>query len=79
MVGSIHEYLYAPDDPDAVLDRLADPGTRIVWLTITEGVDDATGAFDPRDPLTRRDLHPGAPLVERSVLGGPSGPRRSRA
>src|SRR4051812_3075479 len=44
VIGSIHEYLYAPDDPNAVLDRLADPGTRIVSLTITEGgysIDDA--------------------------------------
>src|SRR5688500_16370742 len=62
VIGSIREYLYAPDAPDAVLDRLADPATRIVSLTITEGgysVDDATGAFDPRDPLTLRDLEPG--------------------
>ncbi len=62
VIGSIHEYLYAPDDPNAVLDRLADPDTRIVSLTITEGgysVNDATGAFDPRDPLTLHDLQPG--------------------
>lgn len=25
VICSIHEYLYAPDDPNAVLDRLADP------------------------------------------------------
>jgi mannitol 2-dehydrogenase len=71
VIGSIREYLYAPDDPGAVLDRLADPNTRIVSLTITEGgysVDDATGAFDPRDPLTLRDLQPGAGLPA-SVLG----------
>lgn len=62
VVGSIREYLYAPESADAVLDRLANPGTRIVSMTITEGgygVDDATGAFDPRDPLTLRDLQPG--------------------
>jgi mannitol 2-dehydrogenase len=71
VIGSIHEYLYAPDDPNAVLDRLADPGTRIVSLTITEGgysVDDATGAFDPRDPLTLGDLQAGERLPA-SVLG----------
>jgi len=59
VIGSIHEYLFAPDDPEAVLRRLAHPRTRIVSLTITEGgysVDDATGEFDPRDPLTLRDL-----------------------
>ena len=71
VIGSIHEYLYAPDDPNAVLDRLADPATRIVSLTITEGgysVDDATGEFDPRDPLTLHDLQPGTRLPA-SVLG----------
>jgi mannitol 2-dehydrogenase len=71
VIGSIHEYLYAPDDPNAVLDRLADPATRIVSLTITEGgysVNDATGAFDPRDPLTLQDLQPGTRLPA-SVLG----------
>ena len=73
VIGSIHEYLYAPDDPDAVLDRLADPATRIVSLTVTEGgysVNDATGEFDPRDPLTLHDLdlEPGTALPS-SVLG----------
>ena len=71
MIGSIHEYLYAPDDPNAVLDRLADPATRIVSLTITEGgysVNDATGEFDPRDPLTLHDLEPGTRLPA-SVFG----------
>jgi mannitol 2-dehydrogenase len=63
VIGSIREYLFAPDDPAAVLARLADPATRIVSMTITEGgygIDDATGAFDPRDPLTLKDLQPGA-------------------
>jgi mannitol 2-dehydrogenase len=71
VIGSIHEYLFAPEDPDAVLDRLADPNTRIVSLTITESgysVNDATGEFEPRDPLTRRDLEPGE-HPPTSVLG----------
>lgn len=71
VIGSIREYLYAPDDPGAVLARLADPATRIVSLTITEGgysIDDASGAFDPRDPLTLGDLQPGA-WPPASVLG----------
>lgn len=71
VVGSILAYLYAPDDPMAVIARLADPRTRIVSLTITEGgygVDDATGAFDPSDPLTLWDLaSPGE--TPSSVLG----------
>ena len=37
VVGSVVEALLAPDDPHAVVRRLADPGIRIVSLTITEG------------------------------------------
>jgi len=37
VIGSIVDYRYAPDDPEAVIDRLANPATRIISLTITEG------------------------------------------
>lgn len=37
VIGSIVDYLYAPEDPDSVIELLAAPGTRIVSLTITEG------------------------------------------
>ncbi|HEX5253386.1 MAG TPA: mannitol dehydrogenase family protein [Mycobacterium sp.] len=37
VIGSIVDYRYAPDDPDSVIDLLADPATRIISLTITEG------------------------------------------
>src|SRR3954447_5156297 len=37
VIGSIREYLFAPDDPDAVIEKMADPATRIVSLTVTEG------------------------------------------
>jgi mannitol 2-dehydrogenase len=37
VIGSIIDYLYAPDDPGAVVELLAAPGTRMVSLTITEG------------------------------------------
>jgi len=37
VIGSITEYLFAPDEPEAVIEKLADPATRIVSLTITEG------------------------------------------
>ncbi|GAA1211582.1 mannitol dehydrogenase family protein [Rhodoglobus aureus] len=70
VIGSIVEYLYAPDDPQAVVDKLADLSTRIVSLTITEGgysINDATGEFDPRDPLTLADI--GSKTTPRSVLG----------
>jgi mannitol 2-dehydrogenase len=63
VVGSIVEYLFAPDDPEAVLGRLVDPATRIVSLTITEGgyhVNQVTGDFDADDPQIQADLQPGA-------------------
>jgi mannitol 2-dehydrogenase len=36
VVGSLGGYSFAPADPSAVLEQLADPATRIVSLTITE-------------------------------------------
>src|SRR5882757_5975053 len=63
VIGSIMDYLFAPDDPEAVVERLADPRTRIVSLTVTEGgyhVHPVTGEFDDRDPRIQADLAPGA-------------------
>ncbi|MFC7343871.1 mannitol dehydrogenase family protein [Saccharopolyspora griseoalba] len=63
VIGSIIDYLYAPDDPEAVLARLADPATKIVSLTVTEGgyhANQVTGAFDESDPAIQRDLRPEA-------------------
>ncbi len=37
VVGSILDFRYAPDDPEAVIELLAAPTTRMVSLTITEG------------------------------------------
>jgi len=48
VIGAMVEYLHAPQNPRAVLERLADPGTRIVSLTITEGgynIDEKSGEF----------------------------------
>jgi mannitol 2-dehydrogenase len=70
VVGSIVEYLFAPDDPEAVIARLADSAIRIVSLTITEGgysVDDITGRFNPTSAAVARDLEPNA--SPRGVFG----------
>ena len=64
VVGSITEYLYAPDDPEAVVEKMADPGTRIVSLTVTEGgynVHPVTGEFDAGNPAIQSDLAGDAP------------------
>ena len=63
VIGSIVDYLFAPDDPEAVLRRMVDPATRIVSLTVTEGgyhVNQATGEFDASDADIQADLVPGA-------------------
>jgi mannitol 2-dehydrogenase len=45
VIGSIIDYRYAPDDPEAAVELLAAPTTRIISLTITEG-----GYRDPEGP-----------------------------
>jgi mannitol 2-dehydrogenase len=70
VIGSIVDYLFAPDGPEAVLARMADPATRIVSLTITEGgyhVNQVTGELDASDPGLTADLEAGATPV--SVFG----------
>jgi mannitol 2-dehydrogenase len=64
IVGSMIRYLYAPDNPDAVLAALTDERTRVVTLTITGGGYPVgeDGRFDPADPQVQADLqHPGQP------------------
>ena len=70
VIGSIVEYLFAPGDPDAVIEKMAAPATRIVSLTITEGgynLDAVTGEFTATYPPVVADLQPGA--VPRTVFG----------
>lgn len=70
VIGSLVDYLFAPDDPEAVIERMAAPTTRIVSLTVTEGGYNAhpvSGAFDEQNPDVRADLAPGA--VPRTTFG----------
>lgn len=63
VVGSIIDYLYAPDNPASLIEKLADPKVRIVSLTITEGgynFDRLTGEFDATNPGVVLDLQAGA-------------------
>jgi mannitol 2-dehydrogenase len=66
VIGSLLDYRYAPDDPQAVVDLLAAPTTRIVSMTITEG------GYADRGPVfeliaaalaRRRDLGVGSPTI----------------
>ena len=63
VIGSILEYLLAPDDPEAVIERMAAESTRIVSLTVTEGgynLHPVTGEFDVRNEAVLADAQPGA-------------------
>jgi mannitol 2-dehydrogenase len=67
VIGSIVDYRYAPDDPEAVLDVMTAPSTRIVSMTVTESgynVHRVTGEFDPDGPGIAEDLsHPERPAT----------------
>ncbi len=59
VIGSIVDYLFGPDDPDAVVERMASPEVRIVSLTVTEGgynFDQVTGEFQADDPHVQHDV-----------------------
>ena len=63
VVGSIIDYRYAPDDPEAVVELMAAPTTRIVSMTVTEGgynFSPVTEEFDADNPAVQADLQPGA-------------------
>ena len=70
VIGNLLDVLVAPDNPAAVLERLADADTRIVSLTITEKGyhrDPASGALDSLDPDIVHDLV--NPATPRTALG----------
>ncbi|WP_034925228.1 mannitol dehydrogenase family protein [Gillisia sp. CAL575] len=65
VIGSIVEYLFAPEDPIKVIEKMASPEVKIITLTITEGgynYNEATKKFDFSNPLIQHDLkHPQSP------------------
>ncbi|SDQ33964.1 mannitol dehydrogenase family protein [Quadrisphaera sp. DSM 44207] len=70
VIGSMVRYLFAPEDPEAVLAALADERTRLVTLTITGTgyrIDPHTGEFDPDDEEVAADLED--PARPRTVFG----------
>ena len=59
IIGSIVEVLYAPENPKAVIDKMASEEVKIITLTITEGgynYNEATGEFNFDNPLIKNDL-----------------------
>ena len=72
VIGSVLNYLHAPQDMEAVLIKLASEQTRIVSLTITEGgyyVNEGSGEFNDAHPDIVHDLqHPRQPRCSFGVL-----------
>jgi len=64
VIGSIVEYLFAPADPERVVERMSAPEVRIVSLTVTEGgynVSPVSGEFDGSQADVAADLRGTAP------------------
>ena len=70
IVGMVKEVLVGPEDPAALLERMADPAVRIVSLTVTEKGychDPATGALRTDHPSIVHDL--GNPDAPQTAIG----------
>ncbi|MBW4462868.1 MAG: mannitol dehydrogenase family protein [Nodosilinea sp. WJT8-NPBG4] len=82
VIGSITQYLFAPENREVVIATLADPQCRIVTLTITEGgyyVVEGTGEFDANHPTIQHDLQkPDQPLGAYGFLTAALNRRRQR-
>ena len=59
VIGSVIEYIFAPDNPGTVLEKMADPDIKVITLTITEGGYNfnATGEFQMAEPAIQSDLN----------------------
>lgn len=82
VIGAITDFLFAPDDAEAVLEKMAHEDTLIVSLTITEGgyyVNHGSGEFDARHADIVHDLaHPHAPRCSFGYLAEALDRRRLR-
>lgn len=82
VIGAMIDYLYAPDDPEGVIECMADPAIRIVSLTVTEGgynFHPVSGEFDLDNPEVRHDLdHPEAPRTTFGLVVEALARRRAR-
>lgn len=62
IIGSIVEYFFGPENPMAVIERLATPDIKIISLTIAEDgyhLNEITGEFNLQHPAVAQDIvHP---------------------
>ena len=81
VIGSIVDYLYAPDDPGAVIEKMAEPAVRIVSLTVTEGgynINHLTHQFDITAPSVAADLRSDRPATVFGLVTAALALRRRR-
>lgn len=80
-IGSLVDLLWGIEDPEAVLNKIAEKQIRIITLTITEGgynIDKSTGEFMPDASNVKHDIE--NPSQPRTVFGFVAeGLRRRRA
>ncbi len=70
VIGSIVEFLFAPENPIAVIEKMANPDIKIISLTITEGgynLNEGTGEFDFSNPVIVEDMK--NPKSPKTVFG----------
>jgi mannitol 2-dehydrogenase len=82
IIGSITEYHFAPENQEAVLEKMAGPEVKIITLTITEGgynFNSASGEFRLEEPSVQKDLYnPGKPITVFGYLAQALKRRRDR-
>ena len=70
IIGSIVEYFFGPENPMAVIERLANPDIEIISLTIAEDgyhLNEITGEFDQEHPSVDEDVK--NPFYPKTVFG----------
>ena len=82
VIGSMTDYVYAPESCEAAIEKLASPDTRIVSLTITEGgyfLNEGTGEFMTDHPDIQHDIrHYNQPTTSMGYLTAALDRRRVR-
>lgn len=70
VIGALTDFIFAIESPDAAIDKMAHPDTKIVSLTITEGgynFNPSTGEFDFDNPDIQAELQD--PHQAKTVFG----------
>ena len=70
VIGSIVEYIFAPDYPEAVVHKMSSPDVNIISMTITKNgyhFIEASGQFDSSNPMIQHDIKD--PTIPQTVYG----------